>query len=695
MQRRGARILRRCVPNDADGRPLVSEPGLEMLDRLHRRWAGYSAYPGRPLRFLRNLTAQRDAKQGGDHMTIGPAEVVAAFSQETGLPRFLLDESAPLDLDRTSRWFNQRVLGQPEPVRLLVDLLAAVKADVSRQGRPIASLLLIGPTGVGKTETSKALAEFLYQDPHRMVRFDMSEYGDPAAVQRLIGGADGEGLLTRQVRRQPFGVVLLDELEKAHPALFDLLLQVLGEGRLTDAAGRLADFTNSVVIMTSNLGAETYQQASLGFGETAGGGRQLLRVVREFFRPELFNRIDRVVPFQPLQQPVVRQIVDRRLEELQRRDGLFYRQTSWNISAELGDLLAEQSYQPAYGARPAARTIQRLITTPLAERLNRLAGEPAIVVTARCEDGRPVLDVRAAAPTGEAAAARTSLLAKEVVKLRRSALAAGDCTSATGLRNELYRLEQLEERLRKDPRRSQSAQRFKQLSRIKLLREIDQALTSVVDDVVVLEDELLPAFYRRGEVDAESASASCEHLREKLFRAVKRLYLMRFEQLNRLTVVLVGEDNNTLLQVAEAYYQWSSDRRGQCRAYWLVVRGASAGLAGPPAFPLRTRRTSTAEPPGFELDAYRAGLGRQPPARPPEQLIGVGLELEGELFHPLLMDEAGLHQFRYGNSEPCCLVETFESSLRDYESPPGVHAPGGVQVPSRSQNLRRCSRPSL
>ena len=158
-------------------------------------------------------------------------DVTAAFSQETGLPLFMLDDSVPLDLAATRDWFRQRVIGQPEPVELVVDLLAAVKAGLSRGGKPIASLLFIGPTGVGKTEMAKALAEFLYQDPGRMIRFDMSEYAHPAAVERLIGGsACSQGLLTQKVRDQPFMVVLLDEFEKAHPLLFDVLLQVLGEG---------------------------------------------------------------------------------------------------------------------------------------------------------------------------------------------------------------------------------------------------------------------------------------------------------------------------------------------------------------------------------------------------------------------------------------------------------------------------------
>src|SRR5262249_30690931 len=194
------------------------------------------------------------------------------FTRETGLPRFLLEDAVRLDLKATRDRFARRVIGQPEAVDLVVDLLATVKAGLTRPHKPIASLLFIGPTGVRKTEMAKALADFLFGDPGRLTRLDMSEYADPAAVQRLIGGGFGaEGVLTSRIREQPFAVVLLDEFEKAHPLLFDLLLQVLGEGRLTDAAGRLADFCNAMVILTSNLGAESFQQGAFGFPGTGEG----------------------------------------------------------------------------------------------------------------------------------------------------------------------------------------------------------------------------------------------------------------------------------------------------------------------------------------------------------------------------------------------------------------------------------------
>ena len=305
-------------PDDAKGRAIlanfardnprreVKAGALAATDRLHRRYATYSAYPGRPLRFLENLI-----RDGAKDAPIAAAEVYDGFTRETGLPRAIIDPAVPLDLAETHAWFASRVVGQTDAVGLVTDLLATVKAGLTRPNRPIASLLFIGPTGVGKTEMAKAVAEFLFGSKDRLTRFDMSEYADPVAVRRLVGGAFGtEGLLTAKVREQPFSVLLLDEVEKADGSFFDLLLQALGEARLTDAGGRLADFRNTVVILTSNLGAESYRRGSAGFAGSGVGKvesqEHFAKAVEQFLRPEMFNRLDRIVPFAPLGTEVIR-----------------------------------------------------------------------------------------------------------------------------------------------------------------------------------------------------------------------------------------------------------------------------------------------------------------------------------------------------------------------------------------------------
>ena len=269
----------------AQAAPAASPGAIERVENLHRRYAAYSANPGRPIRFLRNLLRDRPRPN--------EADVVHAFSDTTGLPRFMLDDDIPLELDDTRAWFQRRVMGQNAAIERVLGLLALVKTRLARPGKPLASLLFIGPTGVGKTEVAKALAACLFCDEDRLTRFDMSEYGDPAAARRLVGGlgsasgekgTSGEGLLTARMRQQPFSVLLFDEFEKAHHAVFDLFLQMLGEARLTDQAGRTADFRNAVILLTSNLGASAFKSGGFGFEADADGKDQIAERARTHFR---------------------------------------------------------------------------------------------------------------------------------------------------------------------------------------------------------------------------------------------------------------------------------------------------------------------------------------------------------------------------------------------------------------------------
>ncbi|MBF6128075.1 ATP-dependent chaperone ClpB [Nocardia brasiliensis] len=313
--------------------------------------------------------AERTSKSAGDgdvmlKEEVGPddiAEVVAAW---TGIPVGRLLEGETQKLLRMEQELGKRVVGQTEAVQAVSDAVRRARAGVADPNRPTGSFMFVGPTGVGKTELAKALADFLFDDERAMVRIDMSEYSEKHAVARLVGappgyvGYDQGGQLTEAVRRRPYTVVLFDEIEKAHPDVFDILLAVLDEGRLTDGQGRTVDFRNTILILTSNLGA--------------GGEREfVMNAVRSAFKPEFLNRLDDVVMFHALDEEQLEHIVDIQLDQLQKR--LAQRRLKLDVSDSARFWLAVRGYDPVYGARPLRRLVQQAIGDTLAKEL--LSGE--------------------------------------------------------------------------------------------------------------------------------------------------------------------------------------------------------------------------------------------------------------------------------------------------------------------------------
>jgi ATP-dependent Clp protease ATP-binding subunit ClpB len=264
---------------------------------------------------------------------------------------------------------RQRVVGQDEALGLVANAIRRSRAGLGDPRRPVGSFLFMGPTGVGKTELARALAAFLFDDERALVRIDMSEYMEKHAVARLIGAPPGYvgyeegGQLTEAIRRRPYAVVLFDEIEKAHPEVFNVLLQVLEDGRLTDGKGRTVDFRNTVLIMTSNVASDLVQEMARR-EQTESMKDRLLDALRQTFRPEFLNRIDEIVVFHILGREQIARIVDIQLEDLRRR--LAERKITISLSDEAKQRLAERGYDPVFGARPLKRTIQRLIENPLA-----------------------------------------------------------------------------------------------------------------------------------------------------------------------------------------------------------------------------------------------------------------------------------------------------------------------------------------
>ncbi len=293
-------------------------------------------------------------------------DVAEVVSRWTGIPVSRLMEGEVQKLVRLEEELHRRVIGQQAAVAAVANAIRRSRAGLSDPNRPIGSFIFLGPTGVGKTETARALAEFLFDDERAMVRIDMSEYMERHSVSRLIGappgyvGYDEGGQLTEAVRRRPYAVILLDEIEKAHPEVFNVLLQLLDDGRLTDGQGRTVDFSNSVLIMTSNLGSELIDPT---VDDDAIRDR-VMAVVRGHFRPEFLNRVDDIVVFHRLSKEDIRRIVDLQLTVLRRR--LADRRVDLELTDTAADWLADQGYDPSYGARPLKRLIQREIADKLA-----------------------------------------------------------------------------------------------------------------------------------------------------------------------------------------------------------------------------------------------------------------------------------------------------------------------------------------
>jgi len=309
-------------------------------------------------------------------------DIAALVAQWTGIPVSRMMETETDKLVHMEERIHQRIVNQEEAVTAVSEAIKRSRAGLKDPKRPIGSFIFLGPTGVGKTELARALAEFMFDDEETMVRLDMSEYMEKHTVSRLIGAPPGYigyeegGQLTEAVRRRPYRVVLFDEVEKAHPDVFNILLQLLEDGRLTDGHGRTVDFRNAVIVMTSNLGTEEFHREGIGLIRKEGNGEEKMRAaietaLKRTFRPELLNRIDDVIIFRPLTEEHLKSVVDLLMREVERR--LSERDIKLDIGDEAKAWLAEKGYDPVYGARPLRRAIQRHVENPVSTKI--LQGE--------------------------------------------------------------------------------------------------------------------------------------------------------------------------------------------------------------------------------------------------------------------------------------------------------------------------------
>ncbi len=574
-----------------DSIPPFEEAALSSIVELTRRYAPYDAFPGKAVALFRAVSRAGERRKL-DRARIGRGDVMMEFSRTSGIPSALLVDEVPMRVEDVAAALRSDVVGQEPAVRALAETLAVIKAGLQAEDKPLATFLFVGPTGVGKTELARSLAKFLFGAADRLVRFDMSEFMTVDAAERLIRGTDLEdGLLTRRVREQPFCVVLLDEIEKADSAVFDLLLQVCGEGRLTDARGQTAYFHNTLVIMTSNLGAREHRGA-VGFaGSDVTDEAHYARLVQSTFRPEMVNRIDRIVPFGKLSEDELEQVGRLLLRRVSQRPGFRDHGIALEVTDAVVRRFVAEGYDDAYGARGLRRHVEQALVVPIARLVAALDRPPVDgVVTVRVVDDVDVS--RAGVACGEVTsgpfvfsvarpkvvnAARIGHGFREIASLRREADRIMRCGSVEEVRDQVAYLVALLGRSNRsvsDARSQQDAAWM--LGELKRLQDLWEPVRKAQEDLRAIEELAVASVLDGQPVDTLVSEAwdANRRLRAKL----PYVMLALEERRNAVTLVLEELDEG-------AFDPWLVDLLVCVQARrWdaaLHVHGEAESDAGP------------------------------------------------------------------------------------------------------------------
>ncbi|ATB49082.1 AAA family ATPase [Corallococcus macrosporus] len=629
------RILAKVAEDEATSALEVRAEALDEARFLCRRFLPYGAQVGNAVAFLRRLMA---SSAQASRPVVTRLEAIRQFASESGIPEALLRDDVPLDAAQVRAFLSARVLGQDAAVERSASVVSVLKAGLADVRRPLGVLLFVGPTGVGKTELSKALAELLFGAKERMVRLDMGEYAGPDALLRLLGDGETPGHLSSAVRRQPFCVVLLDEVEKAHPAVHDALLGVLGEGRLTDASGRFTDFRNALIILTSNLGADTLRarvgfDASGGAPDLAGLRAHYLAEVQRFFRPELFNRLDDVVVFSPLPEALLRRLVVREVDAVCRRPGLSLHDAVLEVTPAAQDWLAVRGFDARYGARPLKRALERELVVPVSDWLAaHPRGGPARLTVDAGEKG---LHLRAESVGGEAEGVGREAIERileDAATVRAEVQRWSRCPPMVSLRRGLSVFDKVsrqaafwEERelAEADARKSSEA------------RELDKALLACVQQAEAIEDLLFEAHLSRAVEQADSLRREVRQLKATFERVRERIYTSLFPHTRGATLCLVpgrGAWSKVRL-LAAAYETWAEQNGLEKKRCLLTVPARKPGEKGP----------RTQQPPQWRW-ADKEDLDKLE-----VQPLAYALQVKGGASALRLAGEHGMHRFIEGS----------------------------------------------
>ncbi|MDQ7826071.1 MAG: AAA family ATPase [Candidatus Eremiobacteraeota bacterium] len=681
-------------------RPSASEAALE----LTRRFQPYLSLPGKAVGLLERVASDAGKTGARERPEITRQFIVSAFARETGLPEFILSDHLTLEPKSIDKFFSEQIKGQGHAVGTIVDLVTVIKSGLNDPQKPMGCLFFVGPTGVGKTEMAKTLAEYLFGSRERLVRFDMSEYAEPFNVAKLIGSPHGdeEGELIRRIRLQPFSVVLLDEFEKAHGSIFDCMLQVLGEGRLTDAKGRTADFRSAIIIMTSNLGATAKEQRKPGLRRDSSMHsveEHFRDQVEHFFRPEFVNRLDGIVVFHPLGRAAMEEVASRELAKLLEREGITRRSLLVEVDPSMMELLIEKGFSPHYGARPLKREIERSINVPLAHYLVSHRISSPYLIGVSCEDGRTVIHATALSEARQVVKqeeAPLSLSAATERKMQISELVEGFAEIRLRLHRwlqsdnvERIRIEwkRLLAETRKKEFRSDGREGMKAFERIYQLERLTKRLEQLADRASYLEEfATLTKRQRDARYGADLAQNYTDLCRDADFLEIELL------------CAHLSESGRALMHLSAIGQAVRGERSARERAEWVAAlakmylswagrKGYESGVM------VRTGEyVHWIEEKGLKVKAHIPDFRKGPPMEPcwtrlsADSLQGLfkrieeleaselGILIEGTNVYGFLKGEAGTHKLvlrgeERGSVAPFRTVAAAVDSLDDKDSP--------------------------